>query len=109
MSLFSFLKSNSTHIQSLNAADFKNAIADKNVQLIDVRTREEFAQGTIQKAQLMDIYSHDFEQKINQLDKKRPVAVFCRSGARSMSAAKMLEQKGFVEIYNLRGGIMSWK
>lgn len=110
MSIFSFLKSNSSQqIQSLQAADFKSAIADKSVQLIDVRTPAEYAQGTIENAELMDIYSKDFEHQIDKLDNTRPVAVFCHSGARSMHAARILVQKGFPLVYNLRNGIISWR
>ena len=109
MSIFSFLKSNTDQIRSLNPSDFKAAIADKNVQLIDVRTAQEYAQGTINKAKLIDVSSANFEQKIEKLDKTCPVAVFCHSGARSMYAAKVLAKKGFSTVYNLKGGIVFWR
>ena len=109
MSIFSFLKSNTNQIKSLNAADFKAAIADKSVQLVDVRTAEEYAQGTIEKAKLIDVYANNFEQKIDKLNKACPVAVFCHSGARSMYAARILAQKGFPAVYNLKGGIVCWR
>lgn len=96
-------------IKSLNATDFKAAIADKTVQLIDVRTAQEYAQGTIKKAKLIDVSSGDFAQKIEKLDKTNPVAVFCHSGARSMYAAKIMAKKGFSTVYNLKGGIMFWR
>ena len=109
MSIFPFLKSNTDQIRSLNPSDFKAAIADKNVQLIDVRTAQEYAQGTINKAKLIDVSSADFERKIEKLDKTCPVAVFCHSGARSMHAAKVLAKKGFSTVYNLKGGIVFWR
>lgn len=109
MSIFSFLKSNTSQIKSVNATDFKTAIADKNVQLIDVRTAEEYAQGTIEKAKLIDVSGANFAQKTEKLDKTRPVAVFCHSGARSMYAARILAQQGFTTIYNLKGGIICWR
>ncbi|WP_436417478.1 rhodanese-like domain-containing protein [Petrimonas sulfuriphila] len=109
MAVFSFLKNHKSQIQSLNPADFKTIIAGKDVQLIDVRTAQEYAQGTINRARLMDVSSMDFEQEIEKLDKSCPVAVFCHSGARSMYAAKVLVKKGFPAIYNLRGGIVFWK
>lgn len=109
MSIFSFLKNKNNSIQSINAADFKAIIADKNVQLIDVRTPEEYAQGTIEKAKLIDVSANDFEKKIEKLDKNRPVAVFCHSGPRSRYAAKIFSKKGFSPIYNLKGGMMFWR
>lgn len=108
MGFFNFFKT-PEQIKSLRAEDFKAAIADESVQLIDVRTPEEYRQGTIGKATLIDVYSSDFEQKIDKLDKTRPVAVFCYSGARSLHAAKILVSKGFSVIYNLQGGIITWR
>ncbi|MDO5522671.1 MAG: rhodanese-like domain-containing protein [Bacteroidia bacterium] len=109
MSVFSFFKSNPHPVQSLNAADFKAAIADKSVQLIDVRTAQEYAHGTINDAELIDVSAGDFEQKIEKLNKTLPVAVFCHSGTRSMFAAKILVKKGFPAVYNLKGGIIFWQ
>lgn len=97
-------------IKSLNATDFKKIIDDSNVQLVDVRTPEEYKSGTIGKAMLIDAYSSDFEKNADiLLDTSRPVAVFCHSGTRSLHAAKILAQKGFPAIYNLKGGIMMWR
>ena len=109
MAVFSFFKKHKNQIQSLKPADFKTIIAGRDVQLIDVRTAQEYAQGTINKARLMDVSSVNFEQEIEKLDKSCPVAVFCHSGARSMYAAKVLAEKGFPAVYNLRGGIVFWK
>ena len=108
MGFFNFFKT-PEQIKSLKAADFKTAIADKDVQLIDVRTAQEFNQGTIGNATLIDVYSRDFEQEVEKLDKTRPVAVFCHSGARSLHAAKVLAHKGFSVIYDLQGGIVTWR
>lgn len=109
MSLFSFFKS-SEKIKSLTAADFKEVIRNPEVQLVDVRTPEEYGQGSIDNALLIDICSQNFEKNVEKhLDVSRPVAVFCRSGARSMQAARILEKKGFSAVYNLRGGIMGWE
>lgn len=108
MSIFSFFKS-PENVKSLRAADFKETIKNPDIQLVDVRTPEEFQQGTIGNATLIDIYAHDFEKNIdNRLDNSRPVAVFCHSGARSIQAARLLARKGFPVIYNLQGGMMSW-
>lgn len=110
MGIFSFGNKKPDNVKSLNAADFKQVIGDKKVQLVDVRTAGEYKQGTIGKALNLDVFSPGFATNAEaKLDKGRPVAVFCHSGARSISAAKMLEKKGFPEIYNLKGGIMSWR
>lgn len=108
MGFFDFFKT-PDQVKSLNTADFKAAISDKNVQLVDVRTPDEYKHGTIANAILIDVYSNDFEEKFDNLDKNRPVAVFCHSGARSVHAAKILAKKGFSLIYNLQGGIVTWR
>lgn len=109
MNIFSFFKP-SEQVKSLKAVEFKTVVADKNAQLVDVRTSEEYRGGTIGNAMLIDVSSPDFAVlATKKLDKSRPVAVFCRSGMRSAQAARMLVQMGFEEIYNLKGGIITWK
>lgn len=94
----------------LNANDFEKKIAtEKNIQLIDVRTPEEFQQGYIKGAKNINIYSPTFEQEINKLDKTKPVYIYCRSGNRSKSAAQVLSKNGFKVIYDLQGGIIAWQ
>ncbi len=78
------------------------------VQLLDVRTAGEFSGGYITRALNFDINSPEFNTHINTLDKNKPVFVYCLSGGRSASAASILEQTGFKEIYNLDGGLIKW-
>ncbi len=74
-----------------------------------MRTPEEYAQHKIEGAQLINIYDAKFEEIIDALlDVSIPVAVYCHSGVRSMSAARILAKKGFT-IYNLRGGMLFWR
>ncbi len=92
----------------LTVADYKSKIADGKLQLVDVRTPEEYAGGTIGNAVNIDYLSGDFASKIQTLDKNQPVYIFCRSGNRSGQAAKVMQQLGFKEIYDLRGGYLAW-
>lgn len=82
---------------------------DNNVQLVDVRTPEEFQGGHIFHAQNLNFYDADFEQKIAKLDKTKPVAVYCAKGGRSASAAEKLQQAGFPKVFDLAGGMSAWK
>ncbi|MEH0157154.1 rhodanese-like domain-containing protein [Limibacter armeniacum] len=79
------------------------------VQLVDVRTPEEFEEGTIEGAKLVNFKQDDFMEQMNKLDKSKPVMVFCRSGNRSGKAAKMLKEAGFEQVYDLEGGYKAWK
>lgn len=97
-------------VQVLSVSDFKSVIKEKSVQLIDVRTPEEFAEGHIRKALNIDVQSADFESQANSLiSKDKPVAVYCRSGKRSQRAAAALAGMGYKVIYDLKGGYMAWE
>ena len=77
--------------------------------IIDVRKPEEFADGHIANAVNIDFYSATFRNGIDRLDKSQTYLVYCRSGARSLSSAKIMEELGFKEVYNMSGGIIGWK
>lgn len=93
---------------SVDATRFAEVIEDEQVQIIDVRTPEEFSEGHIPGAVNIDIDGEQFAAKIAQLDKSRPVAVYCRGGRRSKEAAEHMVGCG-LEVTELSDGIMSWK
>lgn len=100
----------STAQTKLNPNDFEKLIKnDKTVQLVDVRTPSEVANGYIEKAANINIADADFQAKMSQLNKTRPVAVYCGVGGRSGKAATILKQLGFTKIYDLEGGMTAWK
>ncbi|MGM9747066.1 MAG: rhodanese-like domain-containing protein [Paludibacteraceae bacterium] len=93
---------------NIDADAFAQLITNADVQLVDVRTPAEFAQGHIADALLIDFKAADFDALCaEKLDKSRPVAIYCRSGKRSAAAAQRLVAAGF-EVYNLQGGILEW-
>lgn len=100
---------NTSAIREVSAEQFSKLMLLKDVQLIDVRTPEEFKAGYIQGATLMNVQEDDFSDKIRDLDKSEPVLVYCRSGKRSMHAAQLLEKAGFEKIISLEGGILDWE
>ena len=77
-------------------------------QLIDVRTPAEYEGGHLTNATLIDIKSNDFDEAVSQLDKTRPVMVYCAKGGRSTAAVTRLEALGFREVYELEGGLTGW-
>lgn len=79
-----------------------------NAQLIDVRTKSEFADGHIEGAQNLDILNGDFNKGVNALNKSEVVLVYCKSGGRSSRARKQLEELGFEYIVELEGGYMNY-
>jgi len=99
----------SSQIEQLDATSFKEMVENNEVQLVDVRTPEEFALGAIKGAKLITV-DDTFIQKANQrLDKNKPVYVYCKAGGRSNKAADLLAADGYNKIYDLLGGVMSWQ
>ena len=80
-----------------------------NPQLVDVRTFTEYADGYLPGAILIDIREPSFDSLVCQLKRDRPVFVYCRLGRRSLEAARVLEKNKFKIVYDLDGGIVSWK
>ena len=95
--------------QDLDAAGFKKIMQENpEAVLLDVRTPRETAMGKIEGAIEIDIANPNFAQEIQRLDKSKTYLVYCRSGRRSVSACKAMEDQGFQSLYNLRGGILAW-
>ncbi|WP_335730253.1 rhodanese-like domain-containing protein [Psychroserpens sp.] len=109
-SIFGVTAQQIDQIKILEPTNYKNAINNKNVQLIDVRTSGEFNSGHIKNAQNVDIFKRKaFVAYFKKLDTDKPIYLYCRSGSRSQRAAKLLVKLGFKEIYDLKGGYLNWK
>lgn len=98
------------NIKSVPAKEFAEQFAaTPGAQLLDVRTPDEFNSGHLAEALNHDYYSSDFEALLSSLDPQKPVFIYCRTGRRSLDAAKMLAKKGFTQIIDLKGGIVNWQ
>lgn len=98
----------SARFESVDNAEFATLIADTTVQVVDVRTPAEYAAGHIPQAINIDVRGDNFNREVKAaLDKARPVAVYCRSGSRSKTAARTLAAKGY-RVYELNKGFMNW-
>ncbi|MBQ5843563.1 MAG: rhodanese-like domain-containing protein [Alistipes sp.] len=93
---------------SVDADSFAKFIGNEQVQLIDSRTPEEFNSGHIPGAININIDDENFRAKVNELDKSRPIAVYCRGGRRSKEAADIMAGCGY-DVTELSEGIISWK
>jgi rhodanese-related sulfurtransferase len=92
----------------LSQDEFKKGIGKKNIQLVDVRTPDEYKNGHIKNAKNIDYKSPSFKNEISKLDKTKPVYLYCQAGGRSAKASLILSELGFVEVYDLSGGYSSW-
>ncbi|MBM7869116.1 rhodanese-related sulfurtransferase [Clostridium pascui] len=80
---------------------------DKGIILLDVRTKEEYKNGHIKGSMLIPVDNLKTEAEIKLKDKDSPIFVYCRSGNRSVTAANLLVNLGYTNVYNL-GGINNW-
>ncbi|WP_079509707.1 rhodanese-like domain-containing protein [Mesobacillus jeotgali] len=85
----------------------KELIDSGKVQVLDVRTPDEFAAGHIPGAKLVPLQVLD--SMLSELDEEQEYLVVCRSGNRSTEASQILAKKGFKKIYNMTGGMNEWK
>lgn len=81
-------------------------LAAAGVTVIDVRTPEEYAEGHIEGAQLIDFYSDTFAEEIAALDPDGEYLVYCRSGNRSGQAVTLMQQSGIDQVWDLQGGVV---
>lgn len=89
---------------------FKEAIDSMSgLQILDVRTPEEFISGHIEGARNLDFFAPNFQSELSKLDQNKPIAVYCAVGSRSVSTLKMLQSLGFQKIYDLERGILNWQ
>lgn len=105
---FVYLKFKPTKgLSNLNAEAFKAAMAkpDKPI-VIDVREPGEYKGGYIAGA--TNIPLSQITGRLSEIPKDRPVLLYCRSGMRSKSAAKLLLKHGYPELAHLQGGIGAW-
>lgn len=96
-------------VHSVSVEAFADSISRPGVQLVDVRTPEEFNSGNIPGSVNIDVMTGHFgEEASGLLDKSRTVAVYCRSGNRSKNAAKMLSMMGY-NVVELDSGYKAWQ
>jgi len=97
------------NFENMEVKEFAELIAEPNVVILDVRKADEFAEGHIAGAVLIDQFQSDFLKLAQaKLPKDKTIAIYCRSGRRSANAAGKLADAGF-KCVNLKGGIIAWK
>ncbi len=83
--------------------------SNDKIIVLDVRTKEEFEEGHIEKAINIDIKQEDFESQIQKLAKDEIYIIHCRSGRRSTSGLEVMKKMSFQKIYHMNGGILQWE
>jgi len=98
-----------TDVKLVTAEEMKSILDMEDVQLVDVRTPQEFDEEHIVNSQNIDFMSPTFDEDITKLDKAKPVILYCKGGNKSAKCAKKLKDAGFKKVYDLDGGISKWK
>jgi phage shock protein E len=88
-------------VVTVGADEAAELLSDRSdLVVVDVRTPEEFAEGHLAGAELLDIYDPAFRDGVDGLDRDAAYLVYCRSGNRSGQAVALMEELGFTEVYD---------
>ncbi|HBK71018.1 MAG TPA: rhodanese-like domain-containing protein [Flavobacteriaceae bacterium] len=93
-------------VELISPTDLNTKLGD--IQLVDVRTPKEHAEGHVKGSKNINFYDDDFITQISTLDKDKEIYVYCKSGGRSGKAAQKLKAAGFKKVYDLQGGFKNW-
>lgn len=113
-----FQKSNSQQVSNdvesgfkglISAQEFNGKMKTGDYIVLDVRTLAEYEEQRILKnSTIIDFKKSNFKEELNKLDKNKKYLLHCRSGNRSGKAAKIMEQLGFKDFYELKDGMFGW-
>ena len=96
-------------IKKVGPVEFSEVVKQPGVITLDVRTPEEFNAGHIANAININLEGSDFTSEVSKLDMNATIAVYCRSGNRSGVATEQMAELGFVDMYDMQGGILEWE
>ena len=94
--------------RNLDIIKFYEIASASNITILDVRTSQERANGYIKNSTHIDFYDDFFLDKVDLLNKEKPIYIYCKLGGRSTKVSEKISQLGFKEIYNLEGGFITW-
>jgi len=89
------------------AKEYMEARGADAYQLLDVRQPKEYEEGHLAGAKLIPL--KELPGRLGELEKEKPVIVYCAIGGRSKAAAQLLAGKDFASVYNMAGGIKAWQ
>lgn len=94
--------------EAISAQQAVSVIESLNPLILDVRTSREYASGHLENSVLIPV--QELQNRLGELAgaKDRPILIYCATGNRSTVASKILIDKGFTRILNLKHGIVEW-
>jgi thioredoxin 1 len=100
---------NSQQVNHVDSKTFAGLIAKGEGILLDVRTTGEYHRGHINNSTLISTNDPKVLEKIQLLQKDKPIYLYCLTGSRSNAVANYMVRNGFTKVYNLRRGILEWQ
>ncbi|HSW30658.1 MAG TPA: molybdopterin-synthase adenylyltransferase MoeB [Longimicrobiales bacterium] len=76
--------------------------------LVDVREQREWQVGSLGSRGALLVPLAELAGRMAEIPRDRAVVLYCRSGQRSLTAARHLLEAGYAEVYNLQGGLLAW-
>ena len=95
-------------IQDISKNDVLDLLEDKSINIIDLRTDEEFSKGSIKYSYNIDFHKREFIDNLDLLDKEKAYIIYCKSGNRSEKASLIMKSLGFKVIYHYKKGYQDW-
>lgn len=92
--------------ENVTSSEAKELIEKGLVTLVDVREPAEFASARIAEAKLIPLGR--LGEALNDLDRTKPIIVYCQAGTRSEQAATLLRSRGFDNVHSITGGLSAW-
>lgn len=97
-------------IKEISPADVYRLYQESaGITLIDVREGDEYAEMHSPLSESYPLSAFNAEGLASRYDRRQATYVICRSGVRSLRAAKLLADAGFLNVYNVTGGMLAWK
>ena len=93
-------------VSQLDVAALRASASQNNVQIIDVRSPEEWSHGHLTGARHIPLAA--LPERLTELDATKPIVLQCRGGGRSAIATSLLLARGISNVANLQGGYDAW-
>jgi len=92
-------------IKALTPTETWEAHRRDGLVLVDVRQRREWRSGVVSGARLIPL--HELSRRLGELPRENAIAFVCRSGHRSMLAARQARRRG-IDAVSVKGGMIAW-
>jgi len=79
------------------------------ISILDIRPHKDYEMEHIPRAENLDYDGHQFQSKVEKLDKTIPYIIYCKSGVRGGYFMDKMRESGFVGAFNIQGGFVAWK